>query len=242
MGLAWFTVATPVLVTVACVKPLRIVGGTLAGGGGIALVAAMTAMSRVGSCGNGYDAPCPPGTGDQFLLMAGAVLAIAIGSVMTLGLGLLIATLTAGVAALVYSLTVPANLRTGEYVTAGVCFGLLALLLVFGGSVAREIAAKRKAVQEQIAADALFRERATMVAGTVTALRDTGETINDNPQAAIMISYTRADGTAARVETIQVVQRLEIPRPGDPATVWYDPFSGKALARIGGPDSQSEPA
>jgi hypothetical protein len=69
----------------------------------------------------------------------------------------------------------------------------------------------------------------------VTALRDTGTTINDNPRAAITITYTRADGTAAQVETTEVVPRLEIPRRGDPATLWYDPFTGDALVKLGSP-------
>jgi hypothetical protein len=74
-----------------------------------------------------------------------------------------------------------------------------------------------------------------MTMGTVTALRDTGTTINGNPQAAITITYTRADGTTAQVETIEVVPRLEIPRRGDLATVWYDPSTGDALAKLGSP-------
>jgi hypothetical protein len=74
-----------------------------------------------------------------------------------------------------------------------------------------------------------------MTTGTVTALRDTGTTINDNPQAAITITYSRADGTTAQVETTQVLSRLEIPRRGDPATVWYDPSTGDALAKLGSP-------
>ncbi|MDT5107062.1 MAG: hypothetical protein QOI25_4575 [Mycobacterium sp.] len=41
------------------VKPVRILGGTLAAGGGFALAIAMTAMKRIGDCGNGYDPPCP---------------------------------------------------------------------------------------------------------------------------------------------------------------------------------------
>jgi uncharacterized membrane protein len=224
------------------VKPLRIAGLILAGGGGVALVSAITSMSRIGSCGNGYDAPCPPGTASQFLLMTVAILAIAIGSVMTIGLGLLFAMVTAGVAAIAYAVSVPASMRTGEYVTAGVCFGLLALLAAIGQSAVRRGAAARKSAREQIAADREFRERATMVAGTVTALRDTGVTINDNPQAAIMISYTRADGIPAQAETVQVLPRLQIPRPGDPATVWYDPATGKALAELGSPDSHRAPA
>jgi hypothetical protein len=73
-----------------------------------------------------------------------------------------------------------------------------------------------------------------MVAGTITALRDTGTTIDDNPQAAITVRYTWRDGTTAEVEKVQVVPRLEISRRGDPATVWYDSLTGKAIAELGG--------
>jgi hypothetical protein len=226
---------------VARVKALRIVGGILAAGGAVALVAAMTAMERIGNCGDGYDPPCPPGIENDFLLMAGAVIAIAIGSIMTWGVGLAVAILAAGVTALVYSQTVPTSLQTGEFITAGVCFGLLALGIAIGSAAVRGAAAKRKAIEEQIAEEARFKERATMVTATVTVLRDTGTTINDNPEAAITVRYTRRDGTTAEAETIQVVPRLEIPRPGDPATVWYDSFTGKAIAKLGNPESHSAP-
>jgi hypothetical protein len=98
------------------VTPLRVAGGVLAGGGGLGLVAAMTAMERIGDCGNGYDPPCPPGIAKDFYLMAGAVLAIAIGSIMTWGVGLVVAIVAAGIAALVYALTVPAGVRAGEFI------------------------------------------------------------------------------------------------------------------------------
>ncbi len=45
----------------------------------------------------------------------------------------------------------------------------------------------------------------------------------------------------AHVETIEVVPRLEIPRRGDPATVWYDPSTGKAIAKLGSPQSHGAP-
>jgi hypothetical protein len=32
-----------------------------------------------------------------------------------------------------------------------------------------------------------------------------------------------------------MVPRLEIPRRDDPATVWYDPSTGKAIAKLGSP-------
>ena len=202
----------------------------------------MTAMQRVGDCGNGYDPPCPPGIENDFFLMAGAVLAIVVGSIMSLGVGLTIAVVAAGTTALVYSQTVPANLWTGESITAAVCFGLIALGIVIGWAVVRGAAAKRRASEARIAEETQFKQRATMVAGTVTVLRDTGTTVGDNPQAAITVRYTRRDGTTDELETVQVVPRLEIPRRGDPATVWYDSLTGKAIVEFGGQGSRSAPA
>jgi hypothetical protein len=214
------------------VKALRVIGGILAAGGGLALVMAMTAMDQIGDCGNGYDPPCPPGVENDFFLMAGAVIAIAVGSIMTWGVGLAVATVAAGVTALVYSQTVPANLRVGEFITAGVCFGLLAVAAVVGINAVRGAAGKRRAIEEQIAEQARFKQRASMVAATVTGLRDTGVTFNDDPEAAITVRYIRRDGTTGEVETVKVLPRLEIPRRGDPATVWYDPLTGEAIAEL----------
>jgi hypothetical protein len=54
----------------------------------------------------------------------------------------------------------------------------------------RSGAAKRKAIEEQIAEESRFKQRATMTIGTVTMLRNNGITINDNPQAAITVTYS----------------------------------------------------
>src|SRR4030081_1993053 len=105
--------------------------------------------------------------------MAGAVISIAVGSIMTWGVGLAVAVVAAGVAALVYSQTVPTNLRTGEFVTAAVCFGLLAMGLAMGWTACRGAAAKRRAIEEQIAKQAGFKQRVTMFASSFTALCDT---------------------------------------------------------------------
>jgi hypothetical protein len=166
--------------------------------------------------------------------MGGAVAAIAIGSILTCGVGLVVGIVTAGITALVYSQTVPTHLRSGEFVTAGVCFGLLAVAIAIGSAAVRSGATKRKAIEEQIAEESRFKQRATMTIGTVTMLRDNGITINDNPQAAITVTYLRADGTTAQVVTTEVVPRLEVPQRGDPATIWYDLSTGEAIANLGG--------
>ena len=201
------------------------------------MVVAMTAMDRIGNCGNGYDSPCPPAIANDFYVMAGAVIAIAVGSIMTWGVGLALAIAAAGITALVYSQTVPSDLQAGEFITAGVCFGLLAIGAAVGANAMRGAAAKRKAIEELIAEETRFKQGAAIAEGTVTALRDTGTTINDDPEAAITISYARADGTTAETEIVAVVPRLEIPRRGDPATVWYDPGTSKAIAKLGSPTS-----
>jgi hypothetical protein len=224
------------------VWPLRIVGGILSAGGGVGLVAAMTAMNRIGHCGNGYDPPCPPGIENDFFLMGGAVLAIAVGAIMTWGVGLVVAIVAAGTAALTYSLIVPAEVRSGEFIIAGVCVGLLVLGVAVGWSAVRSATATRRAVERRIAEETRFMERATMAAGTVAALRDTGKTINDNPESVITINYTRRDGGTTQTEIVEVVPRLNVPRPGDAATVWYDAATGEAIAKLGSPQSHSEAA
>jgi hypothetical protein len=154
----------------------------------------------------------PPSTENDFYLMAAAVIAIAAGSIMSWGAGLAVAIAAAGVTALVYSQTVPADLRTGEFITASVCFGLLAMGIAIGWAALRGAAAKRRAIEEQMAEETRREQRAMRVAATVTALRDTGTTVDDNPQAAIMVRYARRDGTTFEVETVQVAP------PGNPAT------------------------
>ncbi|ORW28280.1 hypothetical protein AWC19_27310 [Mycobacterium palustre] len=54
---------------------------------------------------------------------------------------------------------------------------------------------------------------------------------------SVTISYTRRDGSTAQVETVQVVPRMNVPRPGDAATVWYDTVTGEAIGRVGSPQS-----
>jgi hypothetical protein len=91
---------------------------------------------------------------------------------------------------------------------------------------------KRK---EREAEDIQFMQSASMATGVVTAMRDTGQTVNDDPLAEIAISYTRLDGNPAQATVTQIVPRLAVPRPGDPATVWYDTSGPKVVAKFVSP-------
>jgi hypothetical protein len=77
-----------------------------------------------------------------------------------------------------------------------------------------------------------FKATAHAADGVVTAVSDTGSSVNDNPRVRITVAYRRADGTAAETQTTQVVSRLRIPRPGDSAAVWYDPAGDQAIAQL----------
>jgi hypothetical protein len=116
-------------------------------------------------------------------------------------------------------------------VGAGFLAFAIGLVMIVVGTV---VMASRKR-QQQEAEDSRFTLSAPMATGVVTGLRDTGETAGDDPRAEITISYTRLDGTLAQATVTQVVPRLEVPRPGDPATVWYDPSSPKVVAKFGSP-------
>jgi hypothetical protein len=116
-------------------------------------------------------------------------------------------------------------------VGAGFLAFAIGLVMIVVGTV---VASSRNRAQQE-AEDSQFTQSAPMATGVVMGLRDTGETINDNPRAEITISYTRLDGTPAQATVRQVVPRLAVPRPGDPATVWYDPSGPKVVAKFGGP-------
>jgi hypothetical protein len=59
--------------------------------------------------------------------------------------------------------------------------------------------------------------------GIVTAVRDTGMTINDNPRVKMTFRVEPLDGSAPfEAQKTSTVSRIAIPRPGDRYPVWYD--------------------
>jgi Protein of unknown function (DUF3592) len=138
----------------------------------------------------------------------------------------------------------PGQFRYFLLTGAGFLAFAIGLVMIVAGSLAT---ASRKRRQQK-AEDGQFIQSAPMATGVITGLRDTGETVGNDPRAEITISYTRLDGTPAEVTVSQVVPRLEVPQPGDPATVWYDPSGPKVVANFGDPawrarrDSNPQPS
>jgi Short C-terminal domain len=74
-------------------------------------------------------------------------------------------------------------------------------------------------------------ENGTKAVGTVTLIRDTGATINDNPRVAMTFRIEPLDGTPAfEAEKTTTVSRVEIPQPGSRYPVWFDPEDHTAFA------------
>jgi len=125
----------------------------------------------------------------------------------------------------------PGQIHDFFLVIAGFLAFAIGIVMIVAGTLG--IASRKRKQQE--AEDSRFTQSAPMATGVVTGLRDTGETVGNDPRAEITISYTRLHGTPAQVTVTQVVPRLEVPRPGDPAIVWYDPSSPKVVAKFGSP-------
>jgi hypothetical protein len=59
--------------------------------------------------------------------------------------------------------------------------------------------------------------------GTITNVRDTGTTINDNPRVNLTFQIEPLDGGAAFAADKKVtVSRVQIPQPGQRFPVWFD--------------------
>jgi hypothetical protein len=216
---------------IPAVKLHRVVGAVISAAAGVALAWAITSLSRTGSCGNVGQAACPASAGQAGLVVAGSLILLAIGAVLTWGVGVLLAALSGGVTALVLAAAGPAHSRLPA-VIVGTAF--LAAFVLPGLVALGALRASRRR-QAHVAE---FRKRAIRAAGVVTAVADTAFTVNDNPQVRLTIRYSRADGTVAETEVKQMVSRLRIPQAGAPATVWYDPGSEGIMAEL----DESQPA
>ncbi len=114
--------------------------------------------------------------------------------------------------------------QTFGWIFGGMFFlgGLLPLLL---GGAAGAAAQKREKLAMSLV------ERGAKGIGTITEVRDTGVTVNDDPRVEIVMHVEPIDGSPAveRRKTV-TVSRLSVPRVGERFPVWYDRSDAAAWA------------
>ena len=75
--------------------------------------------------------------------------------------------------------------------------------------------------------------------GTITDVRDTGMTINDNPRVKVTFRVDPLDGTAAfDVTKTKTVSRVRIPQSGDRYPIFYDREDPQTFAWVEVGDAQ----
>ena len=173
-------------------------------------------MGFGGSCG-AQSTPCPDDTGPHFFaLQLGLVASIV---AMFLGGGGLVflSTFTAvGIASILRGLNGGAG-PEGD-TTFAFAFGGVFLLPLLLAVVFIPFARRQARSAERLASEG---RKAT---GTVTAVHDTGVTVNNDPRVRLTLSIQPEDGSAAfDGEKTMIVSRLGIPRVGDRYPVFYDP-------------------
>jgi hypothetical protein len=207
------------------VKLRHMVGGILAVVAAEAILWAVTGMVHGGACGDVGRPVCPSDDAWRAVALFAGLTALVLGAVLTWGVGLLFGCLIAGVTALALSVVGPADERVSSLVIGG-CFIALPCLIVAPILVSMRFSRGRKA---KVAA---FKERALSSNGVVTDVAETGVVINDDPRVRITVEYLRFDGARAQTETIQLVSRRRIPKPGDYVAVWYEAEGDQVLTEL----------
>ena len=193
-------------------------------------------LSLIGTCASGGPyvsaRPCPPGTGTTILSIFLALLIAGVGmglfaarsggmskGLATLGLGTMAWSLgfvTNGVTLLIAAYGPAASTgpgsKTGAIIVAAtfIPMGLAPLLLLplrrLGRSKTEELEEKGKHAP-----------------GVVTAVRDTGVTINENPRVHVDVRVESPGEAPFSVTHTATISRVSLPRAGDRVTVIYDP-------------------
>jgi hypothetical protein len=174
-------------------------------------------LIQVGSCGNGYDGACPSSLTPYFIALPVGILTSVVGIFMGGGViafcGVFV---SIGLGALAAGWFGDSKMGAFPYIFGGMFafFGLLPLLL---GAGLRRMGAGKEAEAMRLVATG------GQGVGTVTRIRDTGITINDNPRLDVTMRVEPVDNSAPieRTKTV-TVSRLAIPRVGDRFPVWYD--------------------
>jgi putative oligomerization/nucleic acid binding protein len=196
-------------------KPFGVMLGLL---GNVMIALSISKLIQTGSCGGEFAPACPDELTPYFIMLpAGIIISVA---AIFLGGGALIflgVFLSVGIGSLIAGF----SSEESETQTFGKIFGaafagiplLIIVLMLFAG---RAGASKIKRAQSLVATGARG-------VGTVSHVRDTGMTINDNPRVEITMAVQPEDGSAPfSLEKTVTVSRVAIPRAGDRFPVWYD--------------------
>ena len=93
--------------------------------------------------------------------------------------------------------------------------GFIFIPLGIGGLLFLLFRRRKSALAQRLLAEGM------QTTGVITAVRDTGVTINNNPRIALELDVKTANGPMKLSKTV-TVSRVAIPRQGDTVQVWYD--------------------
>ncbi|MEA2410819.1 MAG: hypothetical protein QOC77_1380 [Thermoleophilaceae bacterium] len=215
---------------------LLMLGGLLLAGVSVVLLDnGLFHLVRTGNCGssNTYVSyrPCPPGTGGHILAVIGGIFGGLIGIGLyaargrsggtrsSVGLGLimwslLFVTIAGSVAYAAYG---PGNKNSSGAKTTAVILGVIFLPMGLA-PLPFALAGRRKSQQfVQLTANGKH------ASGVITAVHDTGITVNDNPRVKMTVRVEPPAEAPFTIEKTSTVSRVSIPRVGDRCSVYYDP-------------------
>ena len=193
-------------------------------------------LMGIGSCG-GVNPPCPDSAWPYFLAVPVGMI-VSIVSVFVGG-WILFATAfaTVGVAMILRGINGGIGAEGGStflFIFGAVFLVPVLLPLIFKPFAKRE---KRRS--------AWLRAQGKKGVATVTAVEDTGVTVNENPGVRLKLSIQPNNADPAfEGEKSMVVSRVDVPRAGDRYPVWYDPQDTTKFEmgnKIGAPEPAATP-
>ncbi|MER7335232.1 MULTISPECIES: SHOCT domain-containing protein [unclassified Micromonospora] len=191
----------------------KIIAHVVGAAGCVAVAWAIHGLLLIGTCGDVGQPPCPPQAPGYLGALFGGIIGVVIAVIAGAGLALPGLFLALTGAALWAAAELPATERGMPFLLAG----------IFGTMILVPLAVLPFVLRRRGTAARLAAEGAEAV-GTVTDVRDTGMTVNDNPRVRLTLRISPSDGSASFTgETALIVSRLDAPRRGQRFAVRYDP-------------------
>lgn len=181
--------------------------------GCVAVAWGLHGLMLTGDCGGEDAPPCPPEATPYFLAVGAGIPAVIVAGII----GRTLAIFGVFPAVAVGSLWAASDLSGGSRAGALVLGGTFAAVTASPLVVIQFLTRRRQWMLR------LINEGRTAI-GTVTAVADTGVTVNLNPRVRITLRIEPEDGSAPfEGKKTFVASRLDLPRPGRRYPVWYDP-------------------